>query len=297
MNSIEKIDELFGKNLSHAVVSRADWEAVMADIRKAKDTPAAQWRENGEPDPHDNYSPMRRADLCMGDRTDDQIANDVFVFNHRTGIESIMYLTAAKERIRWLSRQLVKAQGRIAELEGGQGEPSFYVQRAVLEKCTTAGYFSVFIYSEPQFATPTHDLIGVYTRAQSAAGPLITSEMKAECMGEFEITIDSECGECSDDGPDEDCEICRGNVIFKRKIPVPWDTCKQIYKRMAALAPKSAVVPDEETAARELLAWWAERLSNAPQEELIEVVSEGFQRIVNLSSVLGLTVKGGTDHE
>lgn len=42
----------------------------------------------------------------------------------------------------------------------------------------------------------------------------------------------------------------------------------------------------EETAARELLFWWAERLSNAPKEDMPNVVREGYQRIVNLANVL-----------
>jgi|GEM_PF-4595948 len=42
----------------------------------------------------------------------------------------------------------------------------------------------------------------------------------------------------------------------------------------------------EETAARELLFWWAERLSNAPNEDMRDVVRDGYQRIVNLANVI-----------
>ncbi|AOY88605.1 hypothetical protein BKP64_10740 [Marinobacter salinus] len=42
----------------------------------------------------------------------------------------------------------------------------------------------------------------------------------------------------------------------------------------------------EEVAARELLFWWAERLSNAPNENLRQVIKEGYQRIINLANVL-----------
>jgi len=42
----------------------------------------------------------------------------------------------------------------------------------------------------------------------------------------------------------------------------------------------------EETAARELLFWWAERLSNAPNEDLKEVVRQGYQRIINLANMV-----------
>lgn len=69
-----------------------------------KGTPAAEWREKGEPDPHGDYYDCERARLCHGDLTDDQIANAVYL--HPT----IGYLTAAKERIRWLSRALEAAK-------------------------------------------------------------------------------------------------------------------------------------------------------------------------------------------
>lgn len=63
-------------------------------------TPGARWRENGEPDPHGKVYDCERAKLCHGQMTDDELANAVFMQ------PSIDYLTAAKERIRWLSRQL-----------------------------------------------------------------------------------------------------------------------------------------------------------------------------------------------
>lgn len=69
--------------------------------------------------------------------------------------------------------------------------------------------------------------------------PMVTSQMKADCIGEFEFTIQAECGECIDTGADEDCEVCQGGIQYERKVTVPWDTCKQIYKRMAESAIKS----------------------------------------------------------
>jgi len=67
-------------------------------------TPAARWRENGEEDPHGDYYNCERAKLCKGDLTDDELANAVYLN------PDIGNLTAAKERIRWLSRELVKAK-------------------------------------------------------------------------------------------------------------------------------------------------------------------------------------------
>ena len=84
--------------------------------RLTGDTPGAVWRENGEDDPHgDKYSCPRSA-LPKGNLTDDELANGMFICDHRTSLESIGWLTAGKERIRWLSRRLAAAERRIAEL-------------------------------------------------------------------------------------------------------------------------------------------------------------------------------------
>jgi hypothetical protein len=81
-------------------------------------TPAAQWREKGEADPFGKEYDCERAALTLGRLTDDELANAVFLHDHRTlDVEAILrgepssiaLLTAAKERIRWLSRALEKA--------------------------------------------------------------------------------------------------------------------------------------------------------------------------------------------
>lgn len=51
------------------------------------------------------YAGKLRTDLCMGDRSDFEIANGVFMVD-RFDLDLISYQTAAKERIRWLSVQL-----------------------------------------------------------------------------------------------------------------------------------------------------------------------------------------------
>lgn len=86
-------------------------------------TPAATWRENGEPDPHAGHYDMERHDLTMGYLTDDEVANAVYLHGdsayHKPSLGSLLagdghtsgyYLQAAKDRIRWLSRRLVKAE-------------------------------------------------------------------------------------------------------------------------------------------------------------------------------------------
>lgn len=79
-------------------------------------TPAASWREQGEPDPHGTRYACERAALAMGDMTDDQLANAVYIHgNNMPALQDVLqgrakmpieYLTAAKDRIRWLSRAL-----------------------------------------------------------------------------------------------------------------------------------------------------------------------------------------------
>jgi len=90
-------------------------------------TPSSTWRASGEEDPHVGKYDGERATLCLGDYTDDQLANAVFLHGNSTpplhdviagkARMPIVYLTAAKERIRWLSRKLEGALARLAVWE------------------------------------------------------------------------------------------------------------------------------------------------------------------------------------
>lgn len=68
-------------------------------------TPAAKWRQEGKEDPHGKHYDCERAQLAMGDLTDDEMANAIFMAD-RSSLDLIAYQTAAKDRIRWLSRAL-----------------------------------------------------------------------------------------------------------------------------------------------------------------------------------------------
>lgn len=63
--------------------------------------------------------------------------------------------------------------------------------------------------------------------------PVITEKMKFHNIGEHSFIIEAECGECIDVGPDKDCYVCSGKIIYERQVVVPWETCKQIYKAMS----------------------------------------------------------------
>jgi hypothetical protein len=66
-------------------------------------TPAARWRQEGQPDPHGRRYDCERAQLALGELSDDELANAVYLE------PTIVTLTAAKDRIRWLSRKLHEA--------------------------------------------------------------------------------------------------------------------------------------------------------------------------------------------
>jgi hypothetical protein len=83
-------------------------------MRKINGTPSAQWRVDGEPDPHGKSYNCERGELSLGNLTDDELANAVFLHGDQVppiqdvidgkAKMPIVYLTAAKDRIRWLSR-------------------------------------------------------------------------------------------------------------------------------------------------------------------------------------------------
>jgi hypothetical protein len=95
-------------------------------VEICKTTPSSRWHAQGEPDPHGTHYDCERAQLTMGDLTDDELANGIFmnydVFPRvedvidRKAWMPIVWMTAGKERIRWLSRALESAQETIRSL-------------------------------------------------------------------------------------------------------------------------------------------------------------------------------------
>ena len=79
-------------------------------------TPSSHWHANGEPDPHGARYNCERSQLAYGQHTDDELANAVYLCDHRNDLRSMALLTAAKERIRWLSRSLTREVAQNAEL-------------------------------------------------------------------------------------------------------------------------------------------------------------------------------------
>jgi len=107
---------------------------------RAAATPSSLWAQTGQPDPHGTRYECERAALALGHMTDDALANAVFLHgNERPTLEQInagalppiVYLTAAQDRIRWLSRALEATQTQLNEPSGNSGG----LNRAAVGEC------------------------------------------------------------------------------------------------------------------------------------------------------------------
>lgn len=91
----------------------------LIDASPVAGTPSSQWRVKGEPDPHASHYDGERAALTLGHFTDDEVANGAFMnYNAPIDVHGILagkshspiaWMTAVKDRIRWLSRALERA--------------------------------------------------------------------------------------------------------------------------------------------------------------------------------------------
>lgn len=92
----------------------------------SESTPSSNWYVNGDTDFHPDLIDKERGSLMLGDYTDDALANAVFLHGNPCDrektqrllsgeISDIAYLTAGKERIRWLSRHLERALKQLQE--------------------------------------------------------------------------------------------------------------------------------------------------------------------------------------
>ncbi|MNL01442.1 hypothetical protein D3C87_1219120 [compost metagenome] len=98
-------------------------------MNEAQKTPAARWRQDGQADPHGDHYSCQRAALTLGEYTDDELANGVFLHGNEPlninallrktpGYHSaVVWLTAGKDRIRWLSRALEESAAREQALQ------------------------------------------------------------------------------------------------------------------------------------------------------------------------------------
>lgn len=110
-------------------------EALLKDV-----TPGSKWRVEGKPDPHGTRYDCPRSALPMADLSDDEMANGVYLFgDDHPPIADLLsgkaktpgvWLDAAKNRIRWLSRKLDVLRDLVpaiaAERDAARNELRFY---------------------------------------------------------------------------------------------------------------------------------------------------------------------------
>ena len=87
-------------------------------LARRVETPSSNWSADGKPDPHGKTYDCERAGLHMGNMTDDELANGAFLnYDQPLNVAGILagtchspiaWMTAVKDRIRWLSRSLEK---------------------------------------------------------------------------------------------------------------------------------------------------------------------------------------------
>lgn len=102
-------------------------------------TPGARWASDGQPDPHGRQYECERSALTLGHYTDDELANAVFLHGNEQpsmaalaagkALPGIAYLTAAKDRIRWLSRSLSNVISSRQPVEEAPSNPLLAVAR------------------------------------------------------------------------------------------------------------------------------------------------------------------------
>ena len=88
--------------------------AALTQSDAAGSTPAAEWRERGEADPHGDRYDCPRERLMGGHLTDDQVAFQTAMIG-RHDLDHEVKLTVAKDRIRWLSRRVVALEAALAQ--------------------------------------------------------------------------------------------------------------------------------------------------------------------------------------
>lgn len=88
-----------------------------------------------------------------------------------------------------------------------------------------------------------------------------------------------------DQGREGSCEVSINELAQAAS-----DEIKHLKEQLAKANERVSKLESENTngnAAAELLVWWAQKLSNAPNEDLKEVIRIGYKRIVNLANLIG----------
>lgn len=113
----------------------------LVELEKAiMSTPASHWQVEGQADPHGKAYDIERASLPLGWLSDDELANGVFMnYNAPLDVQGILekrchspiaWVTAAKDRIRWLSRRLQNLRAHLSASLSTQRETIHVLQTA-----------------------------------------------------------------------------------------------------------------------------------------------------------------------
>ncbi|ARZ01865.1 hypothetical protein AXW37_12425 [Yersinia ruckeri] len=214
---------------------------------EVKSTPAANWRQEGKTDPHNTRYECQRVDLTMGQLTDDEIANAVFLCDHRTSFDSIVYLTAAKDRIRWLSRS---NEALIAQLEAAQKETGVYLAisedvGAIVtllqgnEWAEHVAKTNVGGALEQEITQLINSITDLRERAEAAEAALSAANEKLKVPAGYCIMPESLTAENGAKGAlsgefftetDITCEHCNDLGVQTVRTAIGWSTIKDIYK-------------------------------------------------------------------
>lgn len=140
LDYLKKLDQDVRKRLESATPeTSATYRAFVAGLEAGQvsygaadntgSTPSSRWHVSGDKDPHAGSYDCERAKLSLGQYSDDELANGAFlnydnrhldihrILANEPGYHSpIMWMTAVKDRIRWLSRKLEEAEQKIAQL-------------------------------------------------------------------------------------------------------------------------------------------------------------------------------------
>jgi len=127
----------------------------MANLKEVAHLP--NWLVAGVPDEFADYLDRARDELPLADFSDDELANRVYMVGdisaemdaanminaHRNGeryISRLVALTAAKERLRWLSRKLLVAEGKYPGKEKSLQIDAEKVWEFILKNDLTGGH-------------------------------------------------------------------------------------------------------------------------------------------------------------
>ena len=157
-------------------------------------TPASRWAAEGVPDPHGDRYACERAALTLGDLTDDELANGAFLnYDRPLNIRAIqegradyhppiVWMTAVKDRIRWLSRALEQANAAAPAVSA----PAEW-RKAVQE----AYGWLWHINNEPLAPIPLLSEGKAAYQARKALRDLLTSAERGEAINAVTATIDN----------------------------------------------------------------------------------------------------------